>query len=977
MAVPGLPADLNSDPLPFQFWHRHKAICKNATFVDVDYPQLMERKRDRILANGLVRDMIFKQNVRPSSKQVLLRSDHYMAVACDLRDLKTLENILKAEMSSDSHILFVAEVSITYMPLVDSNELIRWAGTFDNAQFCLLEQFLPQGPAHPFAKTMLDHFNKLKTSIYAVNDYPSLDQQASRFSNAGWRTVNARNLWDLWSDEVFTPSNLRRNLDSIEPFDEWEEFALFAGHYFLIVASTTPTNTGEQTPPAELPRVKDHKSASIVLGYHTPPAEAALTLRRFAAAFRAGDQAVAFHGGQGSQRRLSSIDTLRRENSKPELQSLAMQPARIGHTITNINGTDALMVGGRRSPSQALADTWLIKTNGDLQQVQDLSPARFRHCAANVTVPYGDSEVEGVIVVGGKASDGTVLEDYKLWTSDDGWTDIDVVGPRPSARFGAAISSTGSGWGLMIGGMHSDGTVSDEIWEFHLSAASKQRQLQWVDRTRDVRSNTASASHGRFGASLVPFGQSLLVIGGICRKEILGFGEELQIITVGEVINVDPAYFQLPEDAMFLTVGCGVAAAGPEEIVVAGGGAVCFSMGSFWNQGYLTITRHDNPTPRDWSLSSIEHAATRPRHTSNPPTTTSADDKVKVKDKGRSINQSQDKGKSKSKGKQKGKRSNFERTDNEGKDSRHAVKLEKITIQTAEDFSEIVKASRPAIITGLDLGPCTSLWTLDYLKDKIGPDREVVIHETTSSHMTFQTKNFQYTKTPFGTFIDSLTTTPPSKTYLRSASSTSPTKLPTLLSTDFPTISPDFTLPSLLTPTIPPSRIHSTPLRISGPVSLWLHYDVLANILCQIVGPKTLTLYPPSAVPHLSFPPGASSSTLSTPPSPALTNPHIANLSPGDVLFIPPMWSHTATPGSSHSVAVNVFWRNLDKGYAAGRDVYGNRDLQAYETGRRDVERIVRAFRDVPADVKRFYLERLAGELVDAGRKGESVGKRD
>ena len=77
---------------------------------------------------------------------------------------------------------------------------------------------------------------------------------------------------------------------------------------------------------------------------------------------------------------------------------------------------------------------------------------------------------------------------------------------------------------------------------------------------------------------------------------------------------------------------------------------------------------------------------------------------------------------------------------------------------------------------------------------------------------------------------------------------------------------------------------------------------------------------------------------------------------------------------------MNVFWRNLEGqgngGYAAGRDVYGNRDLQAYENGRRDVGRIIQAFRDVPRDIAGFYLERLAmemGERVKELRGGEGM----
>jgi tRNA wybutosine-synthesizing protein 4 len=147
-----------------------------------------------------------------------------------------------------------------------------------------------------------------------------------------------------------------------------------------------------------------------------------------------------------------------------------------------------------------------------------------------------------------------------------------------------------------------------------------------------------------------------------------------------------------------------------------------------------------------------------------------------------------------------------------------------------------------------------------------------------------------------------------------------------------------------------------------------LHYDVHPNVLSQISGSKTLTLYPPSDVAHLSYPPGASSSSLplsALAPNPKL-HPHVAALQPGDVLFIPPMWSHTAMPNEGVSVAVNVFWKGLGSGdYAAGRDVYGNRDLKGYENGRRDVEKIVRAFRGLPADISGFYLQRLAAEIVE------------
>lgn len=146
----------------------------------------------------------------------------------------------------------------------------------------------------------------------------------------------------------------------------------------------------------------------------------------------------------------------------------------------------------------------------------------------------------------------------------------------------------------------------------------------------------------------------------------------------------------------------------------------------------------------------------------------------------------------------------------------------------------------------------------------------------------------------------------------------------------------------------------------------------MANVLCQIRGERRLILFPPSDVQHLQVPPGASSSTVDifqnldgSVTCPPATSPQEAVLKPGDILFIPPLWLHTASPTGQVSVAVNVFFRNLSAGYAAGRDVYGNRDLQAYEKGRNDVQKIARSFQGLPPDMARFYLLRLAQELKD------------
>jgi tRNA wybutosine-synthesizing protein 4 len=75
----------------------------------------MRKKRDRLFSDSLLREALLKTNLRSSEPPVYARSDRYMALGCDLKDLVTLERVLRAEFDvSSTSILFVAEVSVTY-----------------------------------------------------------------------------------------------------------------------------------------------------------------------------------------------------------------------------------------------------------------------------------------------------------------------------------------------------------------------------------------------------------------------------------------------------------------------------------------------------------------------------------------------------------------------------------------------------------------------------------------------------------------------------------------------------------------------------------------------------------------------------------------------------------------------------------------------------------------------------------------------
>lgn len=110
--------------------------------------------------------------------------------------------------------------------------------------------------------------------------------------------------------------------------------------------------------------------------------------------------------------------------------------------------------------------------------------------------------------------------------------------------------------------------------------------------------------------------------------------------------------------------------------------------------------------------------------------------------------------------------------------------------------------------------------------------------------MNFNTKNFSYVTKKFGDFVDEIEAG--GKLYLRSLSSVKPSEVAADISEDFPSIAADFRLPPELSVIM--DNAHSSPLRISGPVTMWLHYDVMANVLCKLRFLTPVSIGDPSGV---------------------------------------------------------------------------------------------------------------------------------
>lgn len=127
-----------SDVLPWQCEVRYPESCRDVTFVDVDYPDLIQKKRQIVLETPELQGLLGTWEVSQDSP-LLLKSQRYCQVGCDLRQLSTLQACLTSLFDMpNTEFLFVAEVSITYMDTEGADGVIKWASTLGHGTLSTL-----------------------------------------------------------------------------------------------------------------------------------------------------------------------------------------------------------------------------------------------------------------------------------------------------------------------------------------------------------------------------------------------------------------------------------------------------------------------------------------------------------------------------------------------------------------------------------------------------------------------------------------------------------------------------------------------------------------------------------------------------------------------------------------------------------------------------------------------------------------------
>ncbi|XP_072817619.1 tRNA wybutosine-synthesizing protein 5 isoform X3 [Vicugna pacos] len=242
-------------------------------------------------------------------------------------------------------------------------------------------------------------------------------------------------------------------------------------------------------------------------------------------------------------------------------------------------------------------------------------------------------------------------------------------------------------------------------------------------------------------------------------------------------------------------------------------------------------------------------------------------------------------------------------------------------------WSWILTNRKPLVLEGIDLGACTSRWTVDYLS-QVGGRKEVKIHVAAVAQMDFISKNFVYRTLPFDKLVQRAAEEKHKEFFI--------------------------------------SEDEKYYLRSLGEDPR----KVMDNFLIQVTGKKRVVLFSPRDAQYLYLS-GTKSEVLN------IDNPDLAkyplfskarwyecSLKAGDVLFIPALWFHNVI-SEEFGVGVNVFWKHLPSECYDKTDTYGNKDPTAASRAAQILDRALKTLAELPEEYRDFYARRMVLHIQD------------
>lgn len=204
-----------------RFLREGRMHSTNIRWVEVDFPETMERKRKVMRTVGVGED------------------DGWRGIGMDLRELcdgtDGIER-LRAQLWRETPTLVLSEMCLTYLMPVDSTRILHRivADVLEPLLSLQMVFYEPVEPGDAFGKTMVQNLAMRGIRLPGMLGFPTLDSHKQRLlsTSLGLDSSEYTTVGQWWKDRV--SSEEKEQLRAVEMVDEEEEWVLLAAHYGLV-----------------------------------------------------------------------------------------------------------------------------------------------------------------------------------------------------------------------------------------------------------------------------------------------------------------------------------------------------------------------------------------------------------------------------------------------------------------------------------------------------------------------------------------------------------------------------------------------------------------------------------------------------------------------------------------------------------------------------------------------------------------------
>ncbi|CAI8031987.1 Leucine carboxyl methyltransferase 1 [Geodia barretti] len=211
-----------SDTLHWLLWKRKKLP---ALHVEVDFPTVTARKSHCIKT----RPVLLEALSNPVITMEAIRSDHYVLLPADLRDVKSLgKQLIDAGLDPNLPTLFLAECVLAYVEGAKVNDVIRW--TAEHFKTSVFLNYDPINPFDKFGEIMKQNLKSRGCALLGMETCPDSESQVKRYHDNGWEGA-----WSMDMAEVYArlPRDDVARIERIDFLDERELLDQLLRHYCL------------------------------------------------------------------------------------------------------------------------------------------------------------------------------------------------------------------------------------------------------------------------------------------------------------------------------------------------------------------------------------------------------------------------------------------------------------------------------------------------------------------------------------------------------------------------------------------------------------------------------------------------------------------------------------------------------------------------------------------------------------------------